>query len=449
MMTRAQLRRFLLEGIGLLLLSVLVVLGGFFLSSGNHASRRQEEYIARFASVLTADRFEILNTSVLSDYPDINSVYMGYDDEGSPVGYVVDITTIPDGRALHMLVGIDYENSVITGIQYLNDVDNPYPITDLVIQSIKGRLEGERIPIAFVEEETDTVIDEEVIPSTQYVDGTYYAQEFEDDKLGYIDYVEIEIEGGVITRVQWDAFNMDPTTENRSAASLSGAYEVSGLDWATQSYNVCHALLEWQDPEKLAMKSDGTTEIVDGVTCNISAFVQLSSECLENARYGFNKHNYYKGLDEILIKLFGSDAEELGYLNDNGFVVFSFKEYPEVYTIYGEANEDGEAEAIGYLNLRQIVNGNPGEDDDQEEPGEATPVPEIAPDTTHDGSEDGRINTGRESDQILTDSIDDLPMTEIATRITPVNNAYNETRQVVHVCNTCYKFLKDYLNWLV
>ena len=91
-----------------------------------------------------------------------------------------------------------------------------------------------------------------------------------DDKLGYIDYVEIEIEGGVITKVKWDAFNMDPTTENRSAASLSGAYEVSGLDWATQSYNICHALLEWQDPEKLAMKSDGTTEIVPGVTTNIS-----------------------------------------------------------------------------------------------------------------------------------------------------------------------------------
>jgi len=451
MMTRAQLRIFLLEGLGLLLLAVFVVIGGFFLSSGNQAARKQDEYIARFSSVLTADSYEPLNTSVLKDYPDINSVFMGYDKDGAAVGYVVDITTSPDGRQLHMLVGIDYENASITGIRYLNDTDNPYTITDLVLQSIQNRLIGKPIPIAFAEEEpADTVIDDAEEPvTTDLIDGTYYAQEYVDDKLGYIDYVEIEIEGGVITKVKWDAFNMDPTTENRSAASLSGAYEVSGLDWATQSYNVCHALLEWQDPEKLAMKSDGTTEIIEGVTCNISAFVQLSNECIENARYGFNKYRYYKAIDEILTELLGADSETLGYLNDDGFIVFSFKDYPEVYTVYGDPDEEGEAEAIGYLNIRQIATNEQPSGNEANDPALPSPTPYVEQDLSPDGSEDGIINTGRESDQILTDSIDDLPMSEIVTRITPVNNAFDETRQVVHICNTCYKFLKDYLNWLV
>ncbi len=449
MMTRAQLRLFLLEGLGLLLLSVLVVIGGFFLSSGNQAARKQEDYIARFASVLTADRYEPLNTSVLKDYPEINAVYMGYDEEGSPVGYVVDITTEPDGKTLHMLVGIDYESAAVTGLRYLRDSDELYPISDLVMQAIQSRIVGNSIPVAFaVEDQAESVTDEETEVTSDLIDGTYFAQEYVDDKLGYIDYVEIEIEGGVITKVKWDAFNMDPTTENRSAASLSGAYEVSGLDWATQSYNICHALLEWQDPEKLAMKSDGTTEIVDGVTCNISAFVDLSNECIENARYGFNKTKYYKALDEILEGILGADAETLGVLNEDGFVVFSFKDYPEVYTVYGAEDNNGDREITGYLNVRQIVSGAEGSDE-QTDPEAPTPTPAVNSDNSPDGSEDGVINTGRESDQILTDSIDDLPMTEIATRITPVNNAYDETRQVVHICNTCYKFLKDYLNWLV
>lgn len=449
MMTRAQLRLFLLEGLGLLLLSVLVVIGGFFLSSGNQAARKQEDYIARFASVLTADRYEPLSTSVLKDYPDINAVYMGYDEEGSPVGYVVDITTEPDGKTLHMLVGIDYESATVTGLRYLRDSDELYPISDLVMQAVQSRIVGKPIPVAFaVEDQAESVTDEETKVTSDLIDGTYYAQEYVDDKLGYIDYVEIEIEGGVITKVKWDAFNMDPTTENRSDASLSGAYEVSGLDWATQSYNICHALLEWQDPEKLAMKSDGTTEIVDGVTCNISAFVDLSSECIENARYGFNKTKYYKALDEILEGILGADAETLGVLNEDGFVVFSFKDYPEVYTVYGAEDSNGDREITGYLNVRQIVTGAEGSDE-QTDPEIPTPTPAENSDSSPDGSEDGVINTGRESDQILTDSIDDLPMTEIATRITPVNNAYDETRQVVHICNTCYKFLKDYLNWLV
>ena len=49
----------------------------------------------------------------------------------------------------------------------------------------------------------------------------------------------------------------------------------------------------------------------------------------------------------------------------------------------------------------------------------------------------------------LTDSIDDLPMSEVATYIYPSSDTYIEARLAIRAFNTGYKFLKAYLNWRV
>ena len=69
--------------------------------------------------------------------------------------------------------------------------------------------------------------------------------------------------------------------------------------------------------------------------------------------------------------------------------------------------------------------------------------------TSPNGAEDGLISGADPDKLILTDSIDDLPLSEIETYIKPDDHYYNDTRLMVHMCNTCYKFFKDYLNWLV
>ena len=69
--------------------------------------------------------------------------------------------------------------------------------------------------------------------------------------------------------------------------------------------------------------------------------------------------------------------------------------------------------------------------------------------TSPNGAEDGLISGADPDKLILTDSIDDLPLSEIETYIKPDDQYYNDTRLMVHMCNTCYKFFKDYLNWLV
>jgi len=468
MMTARQLKIFVLEALVLLLASLAIITVGYLLSRTRENERVQDQYVEDFYSVMPAESYSELSTSIIKSYPDINNVYLGYDAENKLVGYVIDITSADDtGRQLHFLLGIDSETASVTGISHISDEENPLELTDVKYSLIENKLLGTSIPIA-LSENMDAGVEEdegeeETESDTNLRNGTYYAQSLTADDDGYIDFVEMEITGGIITKVQWDAFNLDKTTKIRSVSSLSGAYTVSGLDWATQSYNICHALLECQDPDELAMKSDGTTQIVDGVTCNIRPFVTLAKECLDNAREGFNKDKYYAGLDEILMHLFSSDAETLGIVRDGEYVVYSFDEYPSVYTVC-KTDENGDKVAVKYLSVREIIAkyeldaadaeaGSDTEGEGEIESSEVltptatpTPYPTVDPGDV-DGGEDGVAED--EGSQVVTDSFDSLPLSEISSYLTAPPTVYPQMRVAVKSVNTCYKFLKDYLNWLV
>ncbi|MBR5357765.1 MAG: hypothetical protein IK128_00970 [Clostridiales bacterium] len=475
MMTRAQLKRFIAECVILLLVSSVLIVAGYMVSSTKSDIRVQISLVERFSPVLKASSFAPTGGAVLADYPEINSVYIGYDSNGDPIGYVIDMTSVADdGTKLHLLIGFEYENAKITGITRVGDSDDTYQMNPNAFTSITNKLTGAQVPIAFIsEDDTEDISSEEANPATGLKDGTYYAQMLTDDKNGYIDYVEMEIEDGVITKVKWDAFNIDPTTEVRSQASLSGAYEIPGIDWATQSYNICHALLLTQDPEALAMKSDGTTEIVDGVTCNIRAFVELSLECIENSKAGFDKNDYMEALSALYKNCTGYAPEDTGVINKDGFLVYSFEKYPEKYCIMTDGDDPEIIEVLSVLEITQMMpdevvdDDEPEETEDTDQTGiteetmaettaetevtEATEVTEetIPGSTNPNGAEDGIVPGSGADKQILTDSIDDLPLSEIETYIIPDDQYYGDTRLMVHMCNTCYKFFKDYLNWLV
>ena len=452
MMTHAQLKQFITEAVLLLILGAAIVIGGYFISSENANRRLQNEYHDRFYAVLESSVYEKVKSKALDDFPEIQGVYIGYNDAGIPIGYVVDLTvTSTGGQSLSMLVALDYESTRITGLA-LNPVEDEgaYTISDEYMEQIKEQLIGKQIPIAFVAEESiDVDENSENYTVKGLHDGVYYAQRLYDDRNRYIDYVEMEIENGVITKVKWDAFSTDKTNQDRSEASLKGAYEISGLDWATQSYNICHALLDCQDPDRLAMKSDGTTDIVDGVTCDIRPFVDLTKECIANSQAGYNKNDYVKGINAMLVYLYEQDAGELGIVNEDGHIVFSFEDNPELYTIY---NDD--EVAIGYIGVRQIVaniNGTGGSGNVSPDITSAPQSDDIssANPADYDSTEDGLTPGGEADNQIFSDSIDDIPMTEIASKVDPIPEAYEQTRMVISACNTCYKFLKEYLNWKV
>lgn len=450
MMTHAQLKQFIVEAILLLIVGAAMVIGSYFVSQDNANKRVQNEYHSRFDVVLDSYSYEKVKSKALNDFPEIKGVFIGYNAAGSPEGYVVDLTvTSPEGKDLSILVALDYESTRIVGLS-LNNVsgDNAYVIDENNMNQIKDRLIGRQIPLAFLTEEKPDDDDTENITVPGLRDGVYYAQRLYDDRNKYIDYVEMEVQNGMITKIKWDAFCTDRTNKDRSEASLRGAYEISGLDWATQSYNLCHALLECQDPDRLAMKSNGTTDIVDGVTCDIRPFVDLAKECISYSQVGYDKTAYMNGLNMILFHLYQDNAYGLELLNEDDHVVFSFEETPEIYTVYNE-----EKVAIGFIGVRQIeanitgrtLEENPYENKNRYSNSDGKDVNTI----DYDASEDGLNSSGNTDDQVITDSIDDIPMSEIASLVEPVPNAYDETRMIVKACNTCYKFLKEYLNWKV
>ena len=449
MMTHAQLKQFIAEAVLLLILGAAMVIGSYFVSQDNANKRVQNEYHAKFDIVLDSYSYEKVKSKALNDFPEIKGVYIGFNAAGSPEGYVIDLTVkSPEGQDLGILVALDYESTRIVGLSLTQaSGDNAYVISDEVMDQIKDRMIGRQIPLAFLTEDSSDDDDSENITVPGLNDGVYYAQRLYDDRNKYIDYVEMEVENGVITKIKWDAFCTDRTNKDRSEASLRGAYEISGLDWATQSYNLCHALLDCQDPDRLAMKSNGTTDIVAGVTCDIRPFVDLAKECISYSQVGYDKDDYMKGLNMILFNLYQDNASGLELLNDDGHVVFSFEETPEIYTIYNE-----EEVAIGFIGVRQIeanlygkvLPENPYENYNRKDSNSQSGTV-----IDYDASEDGLTSSSDPDDQIITNSIDDLPMSEIASLVEPVPDAYNETRTVVKACNTCYKFLKEYLNWKV
>ena len=154
MMTHSQLKAFITESVLLLILGAAIVIGGYFISSDNANKRLQNEYHSRFSVVLESSVYEKVKSRALDDFPEIQGVYIGYDEFGAPVGYVIDITVESDsGQSLSMLVALDYESTRIKGIALNPAEDGAYTISEDQMELIRERMIGKQIPIAFVTEE--------------------------------------------------------------------------------------------------------------------------------------------------------------------------------------------------------------------------------------------------------------------------------------------------------
>ena len=436
MMTRAQLRRTIVDLLVVLVISIIFVSLGSVLSVGKQKKRGQNEYREMFASVLPAERYGILEHELINESGSIDAVYTAYDKADNLTGYIADVkVTSRSGKNLHSYIGIDSDGSTVVGYKVIDDENEDFKAEDLtgLIVSLKGN----QMPVALTDSEDNEVIYSEYEPQAGLKDGVYYAQTMKQDKKGYIDYVQIEIKDGRIRRVKWDGINLDPTTGSRTQASLTGAYVTTGENWANQSYNICHALIELQDTSRLAMKSDGKTEIIEGVTTDISAFVNLANECLLYSKLGFNKGYYIETLKTIL-STNGVDPE--GVTDDDGFIVYSFDDM----SLFKRSAEDGEE---GYKNIYEMSLS----ENEKTDPLDIDNTPAVKADEPVENqdlsAEDGLADNYKDS--IVSDSVDGIPMSEIRTFLPDVPG-FEETAEIfVTSVNEAYKFFKEYMNWMV
>jgi len=161
-------------------------------------------------------------------------------------------------------------------------------------------------------------------------------------------------------------------------------------------------LIEVQDPAKIAIKSDGTTEVVPSVSVSVNAFLKLANKCIEDSKNGLPAASVTPSVT----------------VPDDGTTNETSAALPTSATKGNTAGSAG------------IATGTP-----------ADPAKETT--ESYSGSEDGVVELDQNG--ALPDTIDGLPAAEIKTKINEAPGARQSSRTVVSTVNHAYIFLQEYL----
>lgn len=123
---------------------------------------------------------------------------------------------------------------------------------------------------------------------TGYKDGVYEAQAPEFDAHGWKEILELTIDKGKITKINWDAIYVDDSIPIRKKQySKSGLYGMiaggSIAEWYDQAVAAEQFVLE-NGVDSLVVNDDGYTDVVASCTIGVSEFQKLLKECLVQAK---------------------------------------------------------------------------------------------------------------------------------------------------------------------
>jgi len=409
-MTKSFFRGLTLRAVVCVVLSMTFLLSCLWYNRRVNRSREQEEYREEYGSLLLGTEYRALKTDVLKNHKDVKAVYSAYDEAGRLLGYIVDVETQTASGMVHSQISISDSGENLLNIRVVEeDEDGPHYSED-EMELLREQLTGARIPVAIRQDlPVDVPYQVDYDPLLGLHDGVFYYQSDKVSKDGYIDYCEIEVRGGRIVSVTWDAEN-EVTHKTRSEDSISGDYKVSGNIWAEQAYRLQNHLVLVQDPVKLAMKSDGKTEIIDGVTIDISMFVKLVNICIDYSRSSYTKEMFIR--DQAADKKDDSQKD-------------SETKEPEETT---QAPSPDTTQPVAY----------------DESP---TVSPTKAPSQVDViGGEDGVVSG--DGTNVLSDSVDGIPMSEIRTYIEGLPDDRSRSAALLTTVNQAYKFIREYLNWV-
>lgn len=118
-----------------------------------------------------------------------------------------------------------------------------------------------------------------------YKDGWYYKEAPNFDKSGWKESILITIVNGSIVDVVWNGIPKDSAKKSKYLESKSGGYKMNAKngEWFTQAQRVEAAIVKAGDPSKIAIKSDGKTDAISGVSITANG-VGLAVEALKAAK---------------------------------------------------------------------------------------------------------------------------------------------------------------------
>jgi major membrane immunogen (membrane-anchored lipoprotein) len=119
-------------------------------------------------------------------------------------------------------------------------------------------------------------------------DGWYFRESPAfDTQSGWKDSVLLTVVNGTIVDVLWNGTSSDTKKKSKLVEALEGRYGMAKAakkgEWNVQAAAVEAAILKAQDPAKIAVKADGTTDAISGASIHVTA-VLLAVEALKAAR---------------------------------------------------------------------------------------------------------------------------------------------------------------------
>jgi major membrane immunogen (membrane-anchored lipoprotein) len=119
-------------------------------------------------------------------------------------------------------------------------------------------------------------------------DGWYFKEQAAfDAQTGWKDSVLITVVNGTVVDVLWNGTSKDATKKSKLVEAIEGRYGMAKAakqgEWNVQAAAVQAALIKAQDPAKIAVRADGTSDAITGASIHVTA-VTLAVEALKPAR---------------------------------------------------------------------------------------------------------------------------------------------------------------------
>ena len=107
-------------------------------------------------------------------------------------------------------------------------------------------------------------------------DGWFFAEQPDfDANTGWKDSVLLTVVNGTLVDAVWNATNKDPAKKSKLLQALAGTYGMAKAaklgEWNVQAAAVQAELLKVQDPAKIPLKADGTSDAVSGASIHLTA----------------------------------------------------------------------------------------------------------------------------------------------------------------------------------
>lgn len=212
-------------------------------------------------------------------------------------GYLVTVRTKGYVGDIVMDVAFDSSASKITDVQVVEQSETDGLGSKITEPEFLDQFKGAEAPVFLPgmdvsadsensSSETESAKQETDLTSlegAELADGTYEAKTSGPDSNGFIDVVSLTVKDGAITEANWDAVTEDGS--KKSIMSENGEYTMTenGPTWKEQAEALAEALIENQSLAFLTTDAEGKTDAVTGVSISVNGFIDLATQCLEQA----------------------------------------------------------------------------------------------------------------------------------------------------------------------